>query len=76
MLFAAGDVFKTSGIACIVVDIRVGVKGTTQINSRIENYFAYSCQLFCLVSIKQYINLLSRTQTCLQVFHLDVKPDN
>ena len=46
MLFAAGDVFKTSGIACIVVDILVEVKGTTQINSRIENYFAYSCQLF------------------------------
>ena len=46
MLFAAGDVFKTSGIACIVVEIRVGVKGTTQINSRIENYFAYSYQLF------------------------------
>ena len=40
MSFAAGDVFKTSGIACIVVNIRVGVKGTTQINSMIDNYFA------------------------------------
>ena len=46
MSFAAGYVFKTSGIACIVVNIRVGVKGTTQINSRIDNYFTYSCQLF------------------------------
>ena len=46
MSFAAGYIFKSSGIACIVVNIRVGVKGTTQINSRIDNYFAYSCQLF------------------------------
>ena len=46
MSFAAGDVFKTSGIACIVANIQVGVKGTTQINSRIDNYFSYSCQLF------------------------------
>ena len=46
MSFAAGDVFKTSDIACMVVNIRVGVKGTTQINSRIDNYFTYSCQLF------------------------------
>ena len=46
MSFAAGYVFKTSGIACIVVNIQVGVKGTTQINSRIDNYFAYSCKLF------------------------------
>ena len=42
MSFAAGDIFKTSGVACTVVNIRVGVKGTTQINSRIDNYFAYS----------------------------------
>ena len=46
MSFSAGDVFKTSGIACMVVNIRVGVKGTTQMNSRIDNHFAYSCQLF------------------------------
>ena len=39
MSFAAGEVFKTSGIACIVVDILVEVKNTTQINSRIDNYF-------------------------------------
>ena len=44
MSFAAGDAFKTSGIACIVVDILVEVKNTT--HSRIDNYFAYSCQLF------------------------------
>ena len=43
MSFAASDIFKTSGIACIVVNIQVGVKGTTQINSRIDNNFAYSC---------------------------------
>ena len=70
MSFAAGYVFKTSGIACIVVNIRVGVKGTTQINSRIDNYFTYSCQLFCLVLVKHYINLLSRLPACLQVFIL------
>ena len=46
MSFAAGYIFKTSGIACIVMNTRVKVKGTTQINSRIDNYFAYSCQLF------------------------------
>ena len=45
MSFAAGEVFKTSGIACIVVDILVEVKNTTQINSRIDNYSA--CTWWC-----------------------------
>ena len=76
MSFAAGDVFKTSGIACIVVNIWVGVKGTTQINSRIDNYFAYSCQLFLSGVSKTLHQSFVTTPNMFAGFYLDVKPDN
>ena len=76
MSFASGYVFKASGIACILVNIQVGTKGTTQITSRIDNYFAYSCQLFLSGVSKPLHQSFVTTPNMFGGFYLDVKPNN